>query len=87
MLEEVFYLAFFVTGLTWFFLAVFKKTGLQNYAIINSKNKYHEKLFSCDFCLSVRLSLLILLVYGFCIEFKTAYILVPLIVSGITNKI
>ena len=87
MLKEVFYLSFLVAGLCWFILAVYKKTGLQEFAIINSFNKYYEKLFSCDFCISIRLSIIILLIYGCCDEFKTYYFLVPLIVSGITNKI
>jgi len=87
MLNELIYLCFLITGLCWFFLTVYDKTGLKEYLIINSKNNYYEKLFSCDFCLSIRISSFLLLVYILFTEFQITHLFVPLIVSGFTSRL
>ena len=87
MLEKICYLSFIFLGITWFILGIYDKTGLKNFAIIHAYNSYYEKLFSCDFCISIRISFLLLVFYIIINDFQLYYLILPLIVSGITYKI
>ena len=73
-------------GLTWFVLTALEEFKILNWFQLRAPNRYYEKLLSCNFCLSLRFSTIILIPFLIFDEFQFAYLFVPLVIGGITSK-
>ena len=82
-LQILFYSVFAVIGVTKFILLLGNMTGARQWLIERSPNAYYEKLFSCDFCLSFRISVILTFALNLGYGFEMISLIIPLIVSGL----
>ena len=87
MLIKITLLSFIITGLTWFTLGAYNKLKFKDLFCQYAPNNYYFKLFECDFCLSIRISLFYVIIYSLFNTFEINILIIPVIVSGFTYKI